>query len=137
METYSDQFLLDKLYEELEAFSPSIKKLSIERPEVTSANKKTFVVNFRNICSKLNRTEAEIKQFFENELKTTVTINMDGALVITGNYKQNGIMSILTSYLKEFVICRQCSSCDTILKKENKIMFLVCSKCLSEHAIMN
>ena len=137
METYTDNFLLDKLYSELESLTTPNKKISIEKPEVSSANKRTFVANFRNICNKLNRKEEDVRTFFETELKTAVTINQDGALVITGNYKQNGIMTILTNYMKEYVICKQCSSCDTELIKENKILFLTCNKCLSNHAIVN
>ena len=137
METYTDNFLLDKLYTELETLLVPNKKISIEKPEVSSANKRTFIANFRTICSKLNRKEEELRIFFENELKTSVSINQDGALVITGIYKQNGIMTILTSYMKEFIICKQCNSCDTNLIKENKILFLICSKCLSKHAIIN
>ena len=133
--TYTDKFLLEKLYTELEQVTSPNKKISIEKPEVSNANKRTFIANFRNICNKLNRKEDDVRLFFENELKTSVTINQDGALVITGNYKQNGIMSILTNYMKEFVICKQCGSCDTSLIKENKLLFLVCSKCLSKHAI--
>lgn len=133
--TYTDNFLLEKLYTELEQVITPSKKISIEKPEVSSANKRTFIANFRGICDKLNRKEEEVRIFFETELKTGVTINQDGALVITGNYKQNGIMTILTNYMKEYVICKQCSSCDTVLIKENKILFLVCNKCLSKHAI--
>ena len=135
MSIYEDTFLIDKLYSELDAIGSNSKKIAIDKPDVSSANKRTFLKNFRSICMKLNRGEEDVRLFFENELKTTVTINQDGALVITGMYKQNGIMTILTNYIKEFVMCKQCSSCDTHLIKDKKILFLNCSKCLSKHAI--
>jgi len=135
MEPYSDNFLTEKLYSELETLVTPTKKISIEKPEVSNANKRTFIANFKNICNKLNRKEDEVRLFFEEELKTTVTINQDGALIITGNYKQNGIMTVLTNYMKEYVICKQCNSCDTGLIKESKITFLICSKCLSKYAL--
>ncbi|ARF11579.1 translation initiation factor 2 subunit beta [Klosneuvirus KNV1] len=135
MNTYSDTFLIDKLYAEIDTIGSNSKKIAIDKPEVSSANKRTFLKNFRSICLKLNRDEEDVRSFFEKELKTTVTISQDGALVITGMYKQNGIMTILTNYIKEFVMCKQCSSCDTNLIKDKKILFLNCNKCLSKHAI--
>lgn len=137
MNVYSDTYLVDKLYSELEAIGndSKIKKIALEKPEVTSANKKTFISNFRMICLKLNREEADVKLFFEKELNTTVTINQDGGLVITGFYKQNGIMTILTNYIKEYVMCKQCNSCDTYIIKEKKITYLKCNKCLSSFSL--
>lgn len=135
MEIYSDSYLIDKLYSELDAIGNNSKKIAIDKPDVSSANKRTFLKNFRGICTKLNRDEEDIRSFFEKELKTQITINQDGALVITGMYKQNGIMTILTNYIKEYVMCKQCSSCDTNLVKDKKILFLNCNKCLSKHAI--
>lgn len=136
MSLYIGTYLIDKLYSELEEIVSDSKKIAIDRPEVTCANKRTFVANFRNICFKLNRTEEEVRTFFEKELKTTITLNQDGALVITGMYKQNGITAVMTNYIKEFVMCKQCNSCDTNIIKEKKITYLNCNKCLSKHSLI-
>lgn len=136
MNTYPTDFLIDRLYTELEYLLKSDTKISVEKPQVSSANKKTFISNFRNICSKLNRTEEDIRLFFEKELNTNVTINQDGALVITGIFKQPGIIHVMTNYIKEYVSCKECKSCDTNLIKENRILFLKCNKCLSKKALL-
>jgi len=136
MNTYSDTYLIDKLYAELDDIGSNSKKIAIDRPDVSSANKRTFLKNFRNICLKLNRDEEDVRAFFEKELKTAVTINQDGAMVITGMYKQNGITTILTNYINEFIMCKQCKSCDTNLIKEKKILYLNCNKCLSRHSLI-
>ena len=85
------------------------------------ANKKTYIANFRAICNKLNRTEDEVKLFFEKELATVISINNNGSLIITGIYKQQGILKILNNYILEFVTCKECKSCDTNVKMLKKL----------------
>jgi len=136
MEPYNTKFLIDRLYIELGKYSAPNKKLVLEKPEISSANKKTFIANFKVICAKLNRKSEDVREYFEKELCTTVTTNQDGALVITGVYKQQGVMKILGEYIKKYVTCKECSSCDTEIIKENRIVFLKCGKCLSKKAFV-
>lgn len=133
---YKVEYLIDRIYNELEVHLNSSKKISIEKPQVSIANKKTFIANFRNICTKLKRKEEDVRLFFEKELNTTVTINQDGALIITGMYKQPGIINVMTNYIKEYVTCKECGSCDTELIKENRILFVKCNRCLSKKALI-
>lgn len=134
MEEYNNKFLVDRLYIELGKYTNNTKKLTLEKPEISSANKKTFIANFKNICEKMNRKIDDVRAFFESELCTTVTLNSDGALVIIGVYKQQGIMKVLDGYIKKYVTCKECSSCDTEIIKENRLVFLKCKKCLSKKA---
>jgi translation initiation factor 2 subunit 2 len=134
MEPYNSKFLVDKLYIELSRSAASNRKLILEKPEISSANKKTFISNFKAICTKLNRKVDDARDYFEKELCTTVTVNQEGSLVITGVYKQVGIMKVLDSYIKKYVTCKECSSCDTEIIKENRLTFLKCNKCLSKKA---
>ena len=136
MEPYNTKFLVDRLYIELGKFSGPNKKLVLEKPEISSANKKTFIGNFKAICTKLNRKSEDVREYFEKELCTTVNLNSEGALVITGIYKQVGVMKVLQEYIKKYVTCKECSSCDTEIIKENRIVFLKCSKCLSKKAFI-
>lgn len=136
MEPYNTKYLVDRLYIELGKYSNPNKKLILEKPEISSANKKTFIGNFKAICTKLNRKLDDVREYFEKELCTTVNINQDGALVITGVYKQSGIMKILDAYIKKYSMCKECSSCDTEIIKENRITFLKCNKCLSKKAFV-
>lgn len=136
MELYNTKFLLDRLYIELGDHLNSNKKLSIDKPEIASANKKTYINNFKIICSRINRSIDEVKNYFDKELNTPTSINQDGALVITGIFKQNGIIKVLGNYIKEYVTCKECFSCDTEIIKENRITFLKCNKCLSKKSLI-
>lgn len=137
MEYYSNNFLIDRLYIELSNYQNFSKKLILDKPEISSANKKTYVGNFKGICNKLNRKVNDVQDYFAKELATTVSLNQDGALVITGVFKQVGIIKILNTYIKNYVTCKECNSCDTEIIKENRIAFLKCNKCLSKKAFVN
>ncbi|QKF93648.1 eukaryotic translation initiation factor eIF-2 beta [Fadolivirus algeromassiliense] len=134
MELYTTEYLVNRLYTELSDHTSSSKKLSLEKPEISSVNKKTYISNFKSLCTKLNRDTNDVKMFFEKELQTSVSINQDGGLVITGMFKQPGLLKIFTNYIKEYVTCKECNSCDTEIIKENRITYLKCNKCLSKKA---
>lgn len=131
---YTIPYLVDRLYAELKNYNSTNKKLTLNKPDIKSANKRTFITNFKAICAKLNRNSDDVKSYFEKELCTQISINQDGGLVITGVFKQMGIMKVLDSYIKEYVTCKECKSCDTEIIKENRITFLKCNKCLSKKA---
>lgn len=135
--TYDTIYLIDRLYEQLNQNSElsNKKKISLVRPEVSSANKKTYIKNFKEMCQRLNREMSEVQKFFEDELIAKSSIDAKGALIISGMFKQNGIQKILLNYIKQFVICKECGNGETALLKENRILFLDCKKCLSKKAI--
>lgn len=131
---YSEKFLLDRLYTELQN-NMTNTKMSLPRPEVSCANKRSFISNFRTICTKLNRPENKVKKYFMEELKTDISISQDGALVITGMYKLNQMTTLISNYINDYVKCKECSSCNTEIVKENRISYMSCNKCLSKKAL--
>lgn len=138
MANYTTTFLIDKLYSELDEINShdlKSQKLILSRPIIKSANKRTFISNFKEICKSLNRNIDEVKIYFEKELATTVTINQDGGLVITGLYKQNGVMKVMESYIQTYVICKECKAYNTDMVKENRITFMKCNICYSKKAL--
>ena len=136
MSTYSIDHLVDRLYDELDSQEKESKsKLSLPAPEVTSANKKTFIKNFTGICSKINRKDDDVKAFFEEELKASCSIDANGMLIIQGLFRELGIKKILSNYVKSFVLCKECASGATEIIKENRITFMNCKSCLSKKAL--
>ena len=137
MTLYEDNFLIDRFYSELSKIKASVSKskLSIQKPEVSIANKKTYIRNYKTICAKLNRDENDVKKFFEAELMTSTSIDLGGGLKIQGIFRIGGIQKIITNYIKEYVLCKECNSCNTLIEKENRILFIKCNDCLSKKAI--
>ena len=136
--TYDTFFLLDRVYEELsknEKISNK-SKMVLTRPVVSRANRKTFISNFREICSILKREEQEVQKFFDEELNKKSSIDSNGVLVVqSSSFQQNGIQNVLKNYIKNYVVCKECFSNDTKLVKENRILFLDCATCKSKKAI--
>lgn len=134
--SYNTEYLLDRIYNlisEQKNITDSTK-LIMTKPEVVCENKKTYVKNFNKICYKLNREVSDIKKFFEEELLKKSSINSEGSLIIGGIFRQKQIQSILLSYIKQCVICKECNSTNTILFKEERVLYLECKRCKSKKA---
>lgn len=133
--TYDLNFLIDRIYTELAKRENNKNKLILMKPEVVSANKKTFIKNFRDICSKIKRSENELKDYFYEELSAQTSIDQNGYLVLQGIYKGANIQKVLIQYIKDFISCKECGSANTEIKKINRIKFLVCNQCFSKKSI--
>lgn len=132
--TYTVEELVDRLYDELNGIYKNSKKVILDRPDVKAQNKKTFISNFTEICCKLNRPTNDVKKYFETEMHVVTSINGQGGLVITGMFKEPQIMKIFTNYIKDYVKCKECNSCDTEIIKQDRITYNNCNKCKSKKA---
>lgn len=135
MNSYDVKFLVDKLYKDLDQKLISNQKIVLEKPNITNINKKTFFINFKSICQKLNRKEEDLRIFFEKELNTEVNVNQEGNLIIVGIFKTTAIITIISNFIKDFCTCKECNCCDTELIKEKRLTFIFCKKCLSKKSI--
>lgn len=140
MLNYSDQFLVDRLFENLSIRINNGTKTTITKPNITRLNKKTYITNFQTVCESMNRNMEIVRNYFEKSLALNiddVTINSMGELIITGSHTDNNLMSHLTKYINTYVICSQkgCKSKDTELIKENRMLWFVCKKCNSKKTI--
>lgn len=135
--THKLSMLIDRAYNELDKLNDKSNetKLILSRPKVSNMNKRSYVINFREICSKLKRNKDSVKNFFDNELSIKSSVDINGSLVIQGFFKERDIISILQNYVKKYVLCSECSSPNTQFEKNNRILFLYCLKCKSLKAI--
>merc|ERR1712060_806705 len=79
---------------------------------VRVGSKKVAWVNFREICSMMNRTEDHVTQFVLAEFGTEGSIAGDGQLILRGRYMPKHAESLLRKYIKEFVTCEMCKAED-------------------------
>ena len=133
---YEIDYLLDRMYDQLNKQKNIAEstKLVLSKPEVLCENKKTFIKRFDETCLKLSRTVDEVKKFFEDELLKKSSIDGKGNLIICGMFRQKQIQSILMSYIKQCVMCKECNSTDTKIYKEDRVLYLECNKCKSKKA---
>ncbi len=136
MTDYDYKVFVDRLYDKLELFKDGTsKKLSLPKPVVNIANKKTVVANFRILCTKLNRDELEVSKFIEQELSTQSSVDGTGGLKLSGIFRLMGIQKIIARYIESFIHCKECNGYATDLLKENRITYVKCKICLSKKAI--
>ena len=120
--------LLNKAYEKL----PKIEKYSdrFEIPAVETAiqGNQTIIKNFSQVCETLRRDPKHLLKFLTKELATPA--NFDGSrAILQTKIPQNLIQKKLETYIKEYVLCKECNRPDTKLTKEDRITFLKCEAC--------
>jgi translation initiation factor 2 subunit 2 len=133
--TYTDDELLDRAYDQLNSDGKNKTKMIMTRPIVDSQNKKTYFVNFRDICLNLNRPEIHMQQYFKDELVPKINISGEGVMIIVGIYKSPSIEKILRNYVIKYVMCPICKSTNTLFIKEERINFITCNGCHSRTAL--
>lgn len=138
METiYKTDFLMERLFKTLESKICDKKKLKKPNVDLEFLNKKTYIKNFREICSSWERDENHFKNFLEKELNFGSSINENEALILDGKVTKEQMNDVLLKYAKKYVVCKEseCQSGNTEIVKENRVNFLVCKSCLSKKAI--
>jgi len=97
--------------------------------------KKTIWANFPEICKIMNRQNEHVLAFLMAEAGTTGSIDGEGRCVIKGRFQGKNIENILRRYISEYVKCHTCKTPETHLKKENRLLFMVCDKCGSTRTV--
>lgn len=98
------------------------------KPDITIEGNRTFVSNWTQVVNALNRDENHVLKFLTKELATSANIEGQRA-VFSGKHFRATMYDLFNRYLKEYVICPECQKPDTVLKKEDRITFLVCEAC--------
>jgi translation initiation factor 2 subunit 2 len=135
---YSDDFTIKRAYNLLDSLKNKDNNNTfsgLKKPEIKTENRKTHILNFRELCSRLNRTESEVQLFLNGELNCKTSIDQNGILLIYNMYRSNVIQSNIENYINTFVLCGQCKSKDTIIKKEKSFTYIECKNCKSKKCI--
>lgn len=121
---YDLEFLLDRAYG---SFTINTGKIKLVTPICKDENKKTYVVNFPEVCESMNRGSEEIKNFISKELQMDTSIKESGCLKIDGRLKSPKIIEALVrNFVMEHVMCKTCRSCKTRIVKEGRITYMIC-----------
>ena len=104
------------------------ERFVVPKPEVMISGKRTFILNFNQICDILNREPSIVLRYILKELGAPGSLQENMA-VIQGEFSRKIVDTILDRFVKVYVICPACGSPDTKLVKEKKFMFLICGAC--------
>ena len=135
---------LDRLYAQLDQQNRIMQReeLKLPRPKLhKQGGVKTIWENFGITAELLQRPVEHMHKFFTSELSTDCNIAKDSdstdsssKLCITGKgrYTSDTIIKILHSYVETYVQCKVCGEMHTSITKEQRQLFITCSKCLSK-----
>ena len=126
---------LDRAYEQLELLNKNKKKPIFPQPNIISKDRKTFFINFSELCKTIDRTQDHVKKYLETETNIPTSILGDGGLKFDVSIKPQQIKNIITTFIKELIICKDCRTCITTLEKENRLTYMCCSNCNSKKSI--
>jgi len=128
---YTYEFLAKRVFDLINTSGEQEKIKYTMKPPVVyrEGTKKTIWVNFPEICKIMNRQPEHVLAFLLAEVGTTGSIDGNGRFVIKGRFQPKHIENILRRYIAEYVKCHTCKTPETHLKKENRLLFMVCDKC--------
>ena len=83
----------------------------------------------------MHRQPDHVISFLFAEMGTTGSVDGSQRLVIKGRFQQKQVESVLRRYIVEYVSCNTCKSFDTLLTKDNRIIFMSCESCGSRRSV--
>lgn len=131
----NDQYLslLDRARKQLpkEVFEKS--RFEIPKIESFIEGNKTHITNWKDVSKIIRRDEHFIK-LMAREFATSIS-EESGRLTFQGKFTASSINKQLSSYVKVYVICPECSKPDTKLIKDDRMLILVCEACGARHSV--
>jgi translation initiation factor 2 beta subunit (eIF-2beta)/eIF-5 len=130
---YDVDFLLDRAYG---LFTINVGKIKLISPKCKDENKKTYVMNFLEVCGSMNRDSEDLRNFISKELQMDTSIKESGCLKIDGRLKNlKMIERLVRNFVLEHVMCKTCRSCKTRTEKVKRTTYLLCDACGCKLAI--
>ncbi len=125
---YDYDSLLHRVREALPEDVKSRERFEVPKVEVIYEGKNTIIRNFMDIVKRIDRDPMHVYKYLMRELGTAGNIQGD-RLVLKGRVSQSLIQNRIDNYIKIYVICYECGSPDTELRKEGRVEILVCKAC--------
>ncbi len=125
---YDYDSLLKRVRDALPENIKSHERFDIPKAEVFHEGKNTIIRNFGNIAKMVNRDPMHIYKYLMRELGTAGTIQKE-RLILKGRISPSMVQRRVESYVRTYVLCSECGSPDTELRKEGRVEVLVCKAC--------
>ncbi|MFX1475892.1 MAG: translation initiation factor IF-2 subunit beta [Promethearchaeota archaeon] len=89
---------------------------------------RTVIRNFKEITDTLRRDPRHLIRFLARELATAGEMRGRQA-IFNGRFNTRALDELVERYTKEYVLCPICNGPDTDMKREERLLVLVCSGC--------
>ncbi len=102
--------------------------------EVNQSGQKT-VINAEKFANYIKRPIKHIARYLMHELTAPGQIDEKNNIIIGGRFSRRVVQEKLNAYIKEYVICKQCSSPDTQMNKIEENFVVKCLACGAEYPV--
>ena len=125
---YDYDSLLNRVRDAIPENIVARERFEVPKAEILYEGKNTIIKNFMEIVKKIDRDPMHVYKYLMRELGTAGNIQGD-RLILKGRVSSSLIQNRVDNYIKTYVICYECGSPDTELRKEGRIEILVCKAC--------
>ncbi len=125
---YDYDTLLQRVRDSLPEKVATRERFEIPKAEVIHEGKNTIIRNFMDIVKKIDRDPLHVYKYLMRELGTAGNIQ-ERRLILKGRISPSLIQNRIGNYVRTYVICYECGSPDTELRKEGRVEILVCKAC--------
>ncbi len=108
--------------------SQETKRFEIPQAVTQLVGRQTVLKNFFDIAKALRREPKHIARYMFKELAVPGEIR-GNELYLQGKFPSSLVGKKIDEYVKEFVLCHECSKPDTIVQKAERIEILKCEAC--------
>lgn len=129
-------YLVERIYNLLENRDNKKKTVQIPIPTMDRlGGKKIVITNSDQICSKINRSVDHLFKFLCVECATDGSINENKQIILRCKLKPSQMKTLISTYLKKYVMCSICESYDTVIERELATDYIACSTCKSRNHV--
>ncbi len=132
MRSYEE--LLEKALSELPEEVVKRERFEIPKVSLLREGSRTIIKNFSQIAKTVNRSEEHLYKYLVKALGTAGFLEA-GRLTLQGKFTEEEVQKEVDSYVKDYVLCKECNSPDTILVREERILFMKCMACGAKHPV--
>ena len=126
--------MLEQAYGKIKKTDSSGDRFEIPKIEGHFEGKKTILTNFYQVVYHLRRKPEHFQKFMLKELAASGQKEGD-RLVLNIKVPSAKINQKIDSYIREFVLCKECGKPDTEITKEGRIKFVHCLACGAKHPV--
>lgn len=125
--------LLDEAYKDIKPIKHT-ERFEIPKIQGHLEGTKTILTNLQQISTYLRRDINHLLKFLLKELATSGAIKQ-GRVILQRKISSAKINEKIESYVKEFVVCKECKKPDTELIKDKGFTFVHCLACGAKHSV--
>lgn len=108
--------------------SQETKRFEVPQAATQLAGRQTVLKNLFELAKALRREPKHIARYMFKELAVPGEIR-GNELYLQGKFPSSLVGKKIDEYVKEFVLCHECSKPDTIVQKAERIEILKCEAC--------